>query len=69
MTIAEDSTAPQTKEIKKNFEEESEEILQTIIEKCDVGNVNVTNKVLKGKPGYAISKYAKDMSFAYLLIA
>jgi nucleotide-binding universal stress UspA family protein len=68
MTIAEDSTAPQTKEIKKNFEEGSAETLQTIIEKCDVGNVNVTNKVLKGKPGYAISKYARDKNADLLVI-
>ncbi len=68
MTIAEDSTAPQTKEIKKNFEEESAETLNSIIEKCDKGNINLTNKILKGKPGYAISKFAKDKNADLLII-
>ncbi len=68
MTIAEDSTAPQTKEIKRNLTEESEEVLQMVIEKCDVGNINLTNKIIKGKPGYAISKFAKDKKADLLVI-
>jgi nucleotide-binding universal stress UspA family protein len=68
MTIAEDSTAPQTKEIKRNLTEESEEVLQMVIEKCDVGSVNITNKIIKGKPGYAISKFAKDKKADLLVI-
>ena len=68
MTIAEDSTAPQTKEIKRNFEEGSSEILQSIIEKCDTDKINIANKTLKGKPGYAISKFAKDKNADLLVI-
>jgi nucleotide-binding universal stress UspA family protein len=60
MAIADDSTAPETKEIKKIFSEESEETLQTVIEKCDAGDITLTHKTIKGKPGYAISKYARE---------
>ncbi len=68
MAIADDSTAPQTKEIKKNLAEESEETLQMILEKCDSGDVNVTDKNIKGKPGYAISKFSKDKKADLLVI-
>ena len=60
MAIADDSTAPQTKEIKKSFADDSVEVLQAVIDKCDVGDLNIMDKIIKGKPGYAISKYAKN---------
>lgn len=68
MTIADESTAPEAKEIKKFFTEEGEETLQSLIDKCDVGNIKVTDKIIKGKPGYAISKYAKDKKADLLVI-
>ncbi len=68
MAISDNSTAPQTKEIKKNFTEESEESLQIILEKCDTGDVKVTDKNVKGKPGYAISKFSKDKKADLLVI-
>jgi nucleotide-binding universal stress UspA family protein len=68
MAIADDSTAPQSKEIKKNFAVESEETLQMVLEKCDVGEVKVGHKNIKGKPGYAISKYSKDKKADLLVI-
>lgn len=68
MAIADDSTAPETKEIKKSFTDESEETLQMVIDKCDVGNIKVTDRIVKGKPGYAISKYAKDKNADLLVI-
>lgn len=68
MAIADNTTAPQTKEIKKNITDESEETLQMIIDKCDIGDINVTDKIIKGKPGYAISKFAKDKRADLLVI-
>lgn len=68
MAIADNTTAPQTKEIKKNITDESEETLQMIIDKCDIGEINVTDKIIKGKPGYAISKFAKDKRADLLVI-
>jgi nucleotide-binding universal stress UspA family protein len=68
MAIADNTTAPQTKEIKKNITDESEETLQMIIDKCDIGDINVTDKIIKGKPGYAISKFSKDKKADLLVI-
>ena len=66
--VAMDSTAPEARVIKKNLTEEVEETLQSVIEKCDVGDVKVTDKIIKGKPGYAISKFARDKKADLLVI-
>ena len=68
MAIADDSTAPEAKEIKKLFTEEGEESLQQVVNQCDAGDVKVLNKIIKGKPGYAISKYARDKKADLLVI-
>lgn len=68
MAIADDSTAPEAKEIKKNLNEEMEDSIHSIIEKCDTSGINVSLKSIKGKPGYAISKYAKDRKADLLVI-
>lgn len=68
MAIADDSTAPEAKEIKKHFNEEVEENIQSIVKTCDTEGINVTNKSVKGKSGYAISKYAKDRKADMLVI-
>ena len=68
MAIADDSTAPEAKEIKKHFNEEVEEHIQSIVKQCDTADINVMNKSVKGKPGYAISKYAKDRKADVLVI-
>lgn len=68
MAIADDSTAPEAKEIKKHFSEEVEENIQSIVKTCDTEGINVTNKSVKGKAGYAISKYAKDRKADVLVI-
>ncbi len=66
--IAMDSTAPEAKELKKSFAEDVEETFQSVIEKCDVGDIKVTDKIIKGKPGYAISKFSKDKKADLLVI-
>lgn len=68
MAMADDSTAPEAKEIKKHLNEDIEENIQSIVKKCDTGDINVFNKSIKGKPGYAISKYAKDKRADMLVI-
>jgi nucleotide-binding universal stress UspA family protein len=68
MAIADDSTAPEAKEIKKHFSEEVEENIISIVKKCNTHGINVTNKSIKGKPGYAISKFAKDRRADILVI-
>lgn len=68
MTMAEDSTAPQAKEIKRHLAEEGEETLHSVINKCDSGDIKITEKIIKGKPGYAISQYAKNKKADLLII-
>lgn len=68
MAMADDSTAPQAKEFKRNLTESAEDNLHSVINKCDVGDINIVEKMIKGKPGYAISKYAKDKKADLLVI-
>jgi nucleotide-binding universal stress UspA family protein len=68
MAIADDSTAPEAKEFKKHLTEDSTENLHSLLDKCDVGDIKVTDKIVKGKPGYAISKYASDRKADLLVI-
>jgi nucleotide-binding universal stress UspA family protein len=68
MAIADDSTAPEAKEIKRNITENFTENLHSLIDKCDAGDIRITDKIVKGKPGYAISKYASDKKADLLVI-
>ncbi|MDF2436846.1 MAG: hypothetical protein K0Q95_1222 [Bacteroidota bacterium] len=68
MAIADDSTAPEQKEIKKNITEDFTENLHTLIDQCDAGDIRITDKIVRGKPGYAISKYASDRNADLLVI-
>ncbi|MCE3279983.1 MAG: hypothetical protein K0S44_2174 [Bacteroidetes bacterium] len=68
MAIAEDSTAPEAKEIKKHIAEDYTENMEELISKCDAGDIKLTEKIIKGKPGYAISKYANDKKADLLVI-
>lgn len=68
MAIADDSTAPEAKEIKKHISEDEEEKLQHIIDQCDTGDVKVAHKSIRGKQGYAISKYSRDRKADLLVI-
>lgn len=69
MAIADDSTAPEAREMKKNLNEKIAETIQSIIEKCDTAECNVISKSTKGKPGYAIRKFAKDKKADMLVIS
>lgn len=69
MAIADDSTAPQAKEIKKNIAEAKTENLHALINKCNnKSNIVIKDKFINGKAGYAISKYAKDKQADLLVI-
>ncbi len=58
MAMAESSSAPEVTKIKKEFTEEESSKLHNIIAKCDTGNLKINEKVIKGKPGYAVRQYA-----------
>lgn len=68
MAMAEDSTAPEAKEIKRNIAEDYEESLHSLIDRCDPGDIKINEKIVRGKPGYAISKYANDKKADLLII-
>jgi nucleotide-binding universal stress UspA family protein len=68
MTMAEDSTQPEVKEIKKNISEQADETLASVVEQCDAGNIRIHNKMVKGKQGYAISKYARERKADLLVL-
>jgi nucleotide-binding universal stress UspA family protein len=46
MAMADDSTAPEAKEIKKNMAEENEESLHSMINKCDTSDIKITDKLI-----------------------
>lgn len=68
MAMAEDSTAPEASRMRKNLAEEEEQQLESVLKQCDAGSVKLTQKVIKGKPGYAIGKYAKDKKADLLVL-
>jgi nucleotide-binding universal stress UspA family protein len=58
MAMAESSSAPEVTKIKKEYTEEESNKLHNMISKCDTGNLKINEKVIKGKPGYAVRQYA-----------
>lgn len=58
---------PETKRQKK-VTETQENSIHAIIEKQRSSDLNIVTKNIKGKPGYAISKYAKDKKADLLII-
>jgi nucleotide-binding universal stress UspA family protein len=68
MAMAESSSAPEVTKIKKEFTEEESNKLHSLISKCDTGNLKIYEKVIKGKTGYAIRKYAETKKADLLVI-
>ena len=68
MTMADSSSAPEVTKIKKDFTEEESSKLHALIEKCNTEALKINEKVIKGKPGYAISQYAETKKADLLVI-
>jgi nucleotide-binding universal stress UspA family protein len=68
MAMAESSSAPEVTKIKKEHTEEESNKLHTLISKCDIGTLKINEKVVKGKPGYAIRQYAETKKADLLVI-
>ena len=68
MAMAESSSAPEVTKIKKDFSEEETTKLHSMISKCDIGNLKINEKIIKGKPGYAIRQYAETKKADLLVI-
>jgi nucleotide-binding universal stress UspA family protein len=68
MAMAEDSTAPEASRMRRDLAEADEQMLHSVIEQCDCQDIKMSEKVIKGKPGYAISKYARDKKADLLIL-
>ena len=68
MAMAESSTAPEVTRIKKEYTEEETTKLHSLIAKCDTGLLKINEKIIKGKPGYAIRQYAETKKADLLVI-
>lgn len=68
MTIAESATAPEASKIKKEYSEQETNKLHSIVERCQKEGLNVKEKVVTGKPGYAIRAYAESRKADLLVI-
>ncbi len=69
MTIANDSTAQQASKIKKEFSEEEMNKVHDMV--TNVGQregIEISEKLIKGKPGFAISQYAQNKKADLLII-
>lgn len=68
MAMADSSSAPEVTKYKKEYTEEETNKLHSIISKCDTGNLKINEKIIKGKPGYAIRQYAETKKADLLVI-
>jgi len=68
MAMADDNTKPEASKIKKDFSESESKRLHSIIERSNPESVKVNERIIGGKPGYAISKYARDKNADLLVI-
>jgi nucleotide-binding universal stress UspA family protein len=68
MAMAESSSAPEVTRIKKEYTEEETNKLHSMLAKCDVGMLKVNEKIIKGKPGYAIRQYSENKKADLLVI-
>ena len=68
MAMAESSSAPEVTKMKKEFTEEESNKLHSLIAKCDTGDLKINEKVIKGKPGFAIRQYAETKKADLLVI-
>lgn len=63
-----DSTAPETSKLKTELLDEDVSFLNTLSHEFEQDNLKVIPKTVQGKPGYAISKYAKTKKADLLII-
>jgi nucleotide-binding universal stress UspA family protein len=68
MSVTDERTAPEATKMKREIVEEKEDRLESVLKNCKKGNVHIETKTIKGKPGYAISKYARDKKADLLII-
>jgi nucleotide-binding universal stress UspA family protein len=68
LTTADSTTNSEANKIKKEMVEEETQKLQSMIDGVDKQDVEIHLKTVSGKPGYAISNYARTKSYDLLVI-
>ena len=68
MAMAESSTAPEVTRFKKELTENETQKLHHLVSHCDVSDLKIKEKVVKGKPGYAVRQYAVSRKADLLVI-
>lgn len=68
MTMADSATAPEASKIKREYSDQETNRLHSIVEQCQHSGLNVKEKVVNGKPGYAIRTYAESRKADLLVI-
>ncbi|MGL4597557.1 MAG: universal stress protein, partial [Bacteroidia bacterium] len=69
MTMAGDSTVTETTKIKKEMKEEEMNKSHSIVESCIVDSrIEITEKLITGKPGFAIRQFAETKKADLLVI-
>lgn len=69
MTMADYGTAGETSKIKKEFTEEEASRMHAIVTRCrKQGDIEITEKIIKGKPGFAIRQFAETKKADLLII-
>lgn len=67
MTIS-DSTATDSSKARKEFTEDEETKLRKLISASNANGMEIKDRVVKGKPGYALAKYAREKKADLLVI-
>lgn len=69
MSITGDRTAGEATKIKKDLTEEEATRMHDIVTRCrQQGNIQITEKIIRGKPGFAIRQYAETKKADLLVI-
>lgn len=68
LSMADSSTAPEASKIKSEFIDEEITYIDNLLKECNRENINVFAKTVNGKPGYAISNFAKNKKADLLII-
>lgn len=68
MTMADDNSAPEANKIRKDFNEEESKKLHAIVERSHPEEVKIAEKIITGKPGFAIGRYARERNADLLVI-
>ncbi len=68
MTLSDNTTATAATKLKKEITEGEEDKLHNIIRECQAEGINILEKTVKGKAGYALSKYSLEKKADILFI-